>query len=86
MHAQSNAGTGAITGRVLDVSGKPITDASVSVMNESSGAPSNVVADLEGHPGNCFVHSFLVLLPLFRSIEVPMSHNTTQFTFTGVFN
>jgi len=48
LHAQSNSDAGAITGTVLDVTGRPIPGAVVSVKNESSGSPRNVVADQEG--------------------------------------
>jgi len=46
--AQSSGETGAITGTVLDVSGKAIPGAAVSVMNEASGTPRKIVADQEG--------------------------------------
>src|SRR5262249_55223191 len=46
--AQSGAESGSIAGSVLDVSGKPIPAAVVSVKNESTGAPRAVVAAQEG--------------------------------------
>jgi iron complex outermembrane recepter protein len=48
LHAQPNTNNGTITGTVDDVAGKPIPNAAVSVKNESSGSPRNVVADQEG--------------------------------------
>src|SRR5271157_3467252 len=48
LHAQSNAGTGTVAGTVLDVSGKPIANAAVSVINESAGASHQAVSDAEG--------------------------------------
>jgi iron complex outermembrane receptor protein len=47
VHAQST-NTGTVAGVVLDVSGKPIPGAVVSVKNEASGAPRSVVADQDG--------------------------------------
>ncbi|PWU10146.1 MAG: TonB-dependent receptor, partial [Terriglobia bacterium] len=48
-HAQTNPSeTGTITGTVLDVSGKPIPGAGVTVKNESLGLPRNLVSDPEG--------------------------------------
>src|SRR5215471_14648073 len=49
MRAQTNPSeSGTITGTVLDVSGKPIPGAGVTVRNESSGQPRNLVSDAEG--------------------------------------
>ena len=48
-YAQSSpAGAGTISGSILDVSGKPIPGAGVSIKNEASGSPRTVVADPEG--------------------------------------
>jgi hypothetical protein len=75
MHAQSNADTGT----VLDVSGKPIPGAVVSVL-----LPPSVAYTPDTRAAAS--HGFLVLLPLLGSVETPMSHNTAKFRFTGVFN
>lgn len=48
MSAQSGAGTGTLSGTVMDVSSKPIPNAVVSVKNEATGAPRIVAADAEG--------------------------------------
>jgi iron complex outermembrane receptor protein len=48
MYAQANGDTGTLTGTVLDVSGKAIPGAVISVMNETSGSPRNIVADQDG--------------------------------------
>ena len=46
VHAQSDAGT--LSGMVGDVTGRPIPNAMVAVMNEASGARRNVVTDPDG--------------------------------------
>jgi len=49
MRAQTNPSeSGTITGTVLDVSGKPIPGAGVTVRSESSGQPRNLISDAEG--------------------------------------
>src|SRR5579885_889443 len=48
IHAQSAAGTGRIAGTVLDLTGKPIPNAVVTVRNEAGGSPKLVTADQEG--------------------------------------
>jgi len=48
MRAQSNGEGGTIVGAVLDVSGRPIPGAEVSIRNESSGSPRSVISDQEG--------------------------------------
>jgi iron complex outermembrane receptor protein len=85
MHAQSDAGTGTIAGTVLDVSGKPIPNASVSIMNESSGSPRGVVADQEGKfsaPGlPAGVYTLEVSAPSFTSSRrtgVKLAANATE--------
>jgi iron complex outermembrane receptor protein len=48
-YSQSNPeGTGTITGTILDVSGKPIPGADVSLKNESTGASRHTATDSEG--------------------------------------
>jgi iron complex outermembrane recepter protein len=49
LQAQSGELTATVTGTVLDVAGKPIANAAVSVRNESTGTPKMVVTDAEGH-------------------------------------
>lgn len=44
LHAQTGGDSGSITGTVLDVAGKPIPNAAVSVKNEASGAAPHAVA------------------------------------------
>src|SRR5579883_3218296 len=48
IYAQSAAGAGRIAGTVLDLTGKPIPNAVVTVRNEAGGAPKLVTADQEG--------------------------------------
>jgi iron complex outermembrane receptor protein len=45
LHAQQS---GAISGMVLDQTGKPIPDAVVELKNEASGAPRSAISDAEG--------------------------------------
>jgi iron complex outermembrane receptor protein len=49
LRAQSGGGTATVTGSVMDVTGKPIANAAVSVRNEATGTPRLVAADTEGH-------------------------------------
>ena len=48
LHAQPADQTATITGTVVDVTGKPIGSAAVSVRNEAGGAPHLVIAGSEG--------------------------------------
>jgi len=48
LRAQANNGTATVAGTVLDIATRPIPNASVSVMNESTGAVRKTVADGEG--------------------------------------
>ncbi len=48
LQAQSGDRAATIAGTVVDVSGKPIGNAAVSVRNESTGSPRQIVTDTEG--------------------------------------
>ena len=54
LHAQTGDGAATIAGAVLDVAGKPIANAAVSVKNESIGSVRQATSDNDGRfSGSC---------------------------------